>query len=217
METQNPPDAARPRLTPLDGAARPRPVPPTDAARRYSRADVAAELGVSVDAVKRLQRRADVPGELVPAAHGGRVCMVTAGDLAALRLAAAELVAPDAAERRPTPPTDAARREPAPPAAARPTPPDAETGWREAVALATAEADRLRSQLEVANAARQEALRRAEAAEVARHTALEQREALRAAWWRWYALATARGLWARLRGRLPDPPAEMTADRLLTG
>lgn len=129
--------------------------------------------------------------------------------LTALRLATAN-------RQPPTAPSDPAKRQ-APTANRQPPAEGDAAGWKAALARADAEADRLRSQLEVANAARQEALRRAEAAEVARHTAVEQREALRAAWWRWYALATARGLWARLRGRLPDPPAEMTADRLLTG
>lgn len=98
-------------------------------------------------------------------------------------------------------------------------------GWRE---LATqlrgelnrsqAEIDRLRSELATERVAHQEALRRAEGAELARTSTEARLEALKASWWRWYALAqqhvgTAR--WFRPVRDLPEPPAELVADRLL--
>jgi len=193
---------------PLPGAPDGRQAPSAPPARRYTRQEAAAELGISLDVLRRLQKRADVPGELVPAERGGTVCELTGADLAALRLAAATRQPPTAPAER--------QARPAPPAERQPPADGDAAGWREALARADAEADRLRSQLEAERVARQEALRHAAEAERARHTAAEQLEALRGAWWRWYALATARGVWARLRGRLPEPPAEMTADKRLT-
>ena len=92
-------------------------------------------------------------------------------------------------------------------------------GWSVALAEAharladvVAERDRLRSQLDTANVALQDALRRGEEEGRARSAAEQRLASLRAAWWRWYALA--RRPWWRLR-RLPEPPAELCADRLL--
>lgn len=95
-------------------------------------------------------------------------------------------------------------------------------GWKAALEQAkervgelTTERDRLRAQLDSTRVEVENATRRAEEAERGRYQAETRLEALRATWWRWYALVQQMGSWARLRRRLPDPPAELTADRLL--
>jgi hypothetical protein len=91
----------------------------------------------------------------------------------------------------------------------------AAAGWQQLVAELRAERDRLRSQLDVEQAARQRAERALAEAERGRAAAELQQEALRGAAWRWVALCR-RPLW-RLRP-MPDPPPELgQADRLLTG
>ncbi|GMV98167.1 MAG: hypothetical protein AMXMBFR83_25190 [Phycisphaerae bacterium] len=172
----------------------------------YTRPEAAAVLGLSVSALRRLQTQLGVPGEVVPAERGGTVCRLSAADLE-------RLSASDKRGRRQARQPAACRLSASDNRDRRQPPPGGDAGWREALALATAEADRLRSQLEAERVARQEAVRRAEEAERGYGAAVARLDALRAAWWRWYALA--RRPWWRLR-RLPDPPPELAADRLLT-
>ena len=172
----------------------------------YTRKEAAAALGVSVSALRRLQKQLDVPGEVSPSDRGGTVCRLSADDVERLSAGDKRGNRP-AADKRQARQAASDSRQPAP---------AGDSGWREALALATAESDRLRSQLEAERVERQAAVRRAEEAERGHGAAVARLEALRAAWWRWYALATSRGLWSRLRGRLPEPPAELVADRLLT-
>jgi hypothetical protein len=107
-------------------------------------------------------------------------------------------------------------------ATAEPTAEAMAEGWQAAldeararIGLIEAERDRLRSERDAAVQRAERAERQAEETERGRHAAQERLEALRGAWWRWYALAQALSLWARVRRRLPDPPAELVADRLL--
>lgn len=179
---------------------------------------------MSPDALRRLQRRARVAGELVTAEHGGTVTLLSSADLDALRLAAGErqpIRQPPTAKRAnrqpPTDPPSANRQPPtAEPDALRP---DAD-GWREALAQANArtqqaeaQADTLRAERDVARVEAQTAVRRAEEAERGQSAANERVASLRAAWWRWYALANG-PWWRRLRG-LPKPPAEVDEPPLL--
>lgn len=95
---------------------------------------------------------------------------------------------------------------------------DSADAWRELVAELRVDRDRLRSELATERVALQEALRRAEGAELARHAAETRVEALKAAWWRWLALArqhVGAARWFRPVRDLPEPPAELVADRLL--
>ena len=188
--------------------------------RRLTRADVAALLGVSVPALRRLQSRADVPGTPEPRAAGGSVLVFTEADVAALRQAsqatgaATESGAPAGVCRD----TRQARQ---PSQAAEPTPHEA-AGWSEALAesraraaLAEARADTLTAELAVARVEAQDARRRAEEAERALAATNDRLGALRAAWWRWQAQLATLGPVARWRRRWPVVPGEFEAEPLL--
>jgi hypothetical protein len=205
--------------------------PPT--ASRYTRQAAAAELGLSVDSLRRLQKRAGVAGEVAPRAGGGELVLFTVADVAAMRQARqappATRQAPDGLEPPP------ARRQAPPatrqaPADSSPGPAD---GWQEALAEARAtarrleserdtllaqarrEADTLRSERDVARVGEQAARREAEEAARALGAAHARLEALRAAWWHWRVLLDGLGPVARLRRRWPDAPAELAAGPLL--
>lgn len=195
-----------------------RPVPETEAGTRpdpwpdpptTTTAALAAELGTSSGNLRKWCRRRG----LLPEPPGpGQAIAFTDDQAAAVRKAWGSGQTRDMA--RPTTaddPTHGPTHGPTQPE----TWPDP---WRELVAELRADNDRLRSQLDAANVKREEALRRAEEAERGRASAEARQEAVRAAAWRWCALASSRGLWARLRGRMPEPPAELAAsDRLLSG
>jgi hypothetical protein len=185
--------------------------------KRLTRADVAALLGVSVPALRRLQGRAGVAGVTVASVTGGSRLLFTEADVAALRQASqarhpAGAATESGATCRDTRQASQARQ----PSQAPANPPaDSADGWREALAQAQAVADTLRSERDVALVREQAALRRAEEAERGMGAANTRLEALRAAWWHWRVLLDALGPVARLRRRWPDAPAELTAERLL--
>lgn len=173
--------------------------------KRFTRAEAAAELGVSVSALRRLQQRTGRAGELVPLERGGSVRLLDAEDLAALAAASAT-----SDKRQPTS-APADNRDNRLPASDKRQAVDLEpaaAGWRELVAEVRSESDRLRAELAVTRERLDQLERRAGEAERGRLEAAARVEALRAAWWRWYALAQARPWWRR---RLPDAPAELTA------
>lgn len=192
--------------------------PPT--AKRYTRAEVSAALGVSIDSLRRLQARSGVTGELAAADHGGTVTLLSEDDLATLRLAVGERLAPTANRAAVGAPTDLLTADRQPPT---------DAGWTAALAEAharveaaeagarrvEAEADTLRSELAVARVEAQEARRRAEEAERALSATNERLATLRAAWWRWRLLLESLGPLARLRRRWPAAPGEFEADPLL--
>jgi hypothetical protein len=188
--------------------------------KRLTRADMAAELGLSMAALRRLAGRVGVPGQLVARAGGGDLVVFTDADVAALRQArqatgAATDNREEASGKRQAASAATESSDKRPPA-------DEPAGWREALLRAdeatrreTARADSLRSERDVALVREQAALRRAEEAERGMGAANTRLEALRAAWWHWRVLLDALGPVARLRRRWPDAPAELVADRLL--
>lgn len=184
--------------------------------KRLTRADVAALLGVSVPALRRLQGRASVPGTLEPREAGGSVLVFTEADVAALRQAsqatgaATESGESDAACRD----TRQARQPSQARQAPEPTPHEAE-GWRVALANMAAERDTLHAELAVARVDAQDARR--EAAETMRALAAtnERIGAMRAAWWRWRQQLETLGPVARWRRRWPAEPGEFEAGPLL--
>jgi len=200
---------------PSDAANRQAPI-----AKRYTRAEAAAALGVSTDSLRRLQGRSGVAGELVTAEHGGTVTLLSDTDLAALRLALGGRLAPTANRATPGAPTE-------PPGAKRQPPTD--TGWSEAVAEARARADAaegvarraeaaadtLRAELAVARVDAQDARREAGEAMRALAATNERVGAMRAAWWRWRQQLETLGPVARWRRRWPVAPGEFEAEPLL--
>lgn len=158
-------------------------------------AGLAAELQTSSQILRKWARRRDL---LPPPPAPGRPLTLTADQADAIRSAWHESRGSAAG-----PQTSSAAPGPAP------------AGWTEALAAVTAERDRLLAELATARETADRERRIREEAERGRHQAAETTETLRAAWWRWYALATARPWWRRLRGTLPPPPAELTAGRLL--
>jgi len=188
-----------------------------------TRAEVAALLGVSVPALRRLQSRADVPGTPEPRAAGGSALVFTEADVAVLRPAsqatgaATESGAPDGTCRD----TRQARQPSQARQAPEPTPQEA-AGWSEALAesraraaAAEARADTLAAELAVARVEAQEARRRAEEAERALAATNERVGAMRGAWWRWQAQLGTLGPVARWRRRWPVAPGEFEAEPLL--
>jgi len=191
--------------------------------KRLTRADVAALLGVSVPALRRLQSRAEVPGTPEPREAGGSVLVFTEADVAALRQASQATGAATATgesgatcrDRRDTRQPSQARQAP------EPTPQEA-AGWSEALAesraraaAADTRADTLAAELAVARVDAQEARRRAEEAERALAATNERIGAMRAAWWRWQAQLGTLGPLARWRRRWPTAPGEFEAEPLL--
>ncbi|MCC7362720.1 MAG: hypothetical protein IT317_24780 [Anaerolineales bacterium] len=91
----------------------------------------------------------------------------------------------------------------------------AAAGWRELVADLRGQVATLRSERELAETRREEALRRAEHAEAALGATAGRLAALKAAWCLWYALA-ARPTWRPWR-RLPELPGELADLPALAG
>lgn len=185
-------------------------------------ADLYPTLGADPKTVRRWIARhvpTDAQERREPAGGGSAELYLRDDQVAALRSAYPHRTAAGATPDRPAgAPAEHRAEAPDSSGQAPGAPGDPAAGWQQLVAELRAENDRLRSQIEAEKVKREEAVRRAEETELARHTAVEQLAGCRAAWWAWYALASTRGLWARLRGRMPEPPPELAAsDRLLTG
>ena len=175
--------------------------------------DLAAELGTSREALRSWARRY----ALLPTAVRPGVALRLAGPQAdAIRGAwVRERHGRDLGAQATDQVAGAATDQPAQADQVAPRSSDqaAKAGWREALTLARRESDSLQAQLAVARQEARVARREADEAQRARSATNERLGDLRAAWWRWYALATGWPWWRRAR-RLPAPPAEMAAGPL---